>query len=379
MHPFRRSLAPAAAAVLLMGALPGLAQAPPSPPPPVTVARPIVKPIVERDDFVGRFDAVDYVEIRSRVSGYLENVVFRDGALVSRGELLFVIDKRPYKAALDQAEASVISAQARLNFAENDLERAESLRRTGNIAEQLLDQRRQNFLIAKAELDRANGAVREARLNYEFTEIQAPLSGRIGRKLVSEGNVVNANSTLLTTIVSLDPIYFYFDLDERSFLAYQRTLQMGSLSEASRNQLPVVVGLTDEKEFKRKGVLDFLDNRVDQATGTMRARASIENKDFFIRPGLFGTIEVPGSPQYQGILVPDEALGTDQDRRIVWVLADDNTVSPRVVRPGPRIDGYRVIREGLKGDETIVISGLQRIRPGAKVMPQHKELPPARS
>jgi membrane fusion protein, multidrug efflux system len=379
MHPFRRSLAPAAAAVLLMGAPPGLAQAPPSAPPPVTVARPIVKPIVERDDFVGRFDAVDYVEIRSRVSGYLENVVFRDGALVSRGELLFVIDKRPYKAALDQAEASVISAQARLNFAENDLERAESLRRTGNIAEQLLDQRRQNFLIAKAELDRANGAVREARLNYEFTEIQAPLSGRIGRKLVSEGNVVNANSTLLTTIVSLDPIYFYFDLDERSFLAYQRTLQMGSLSEASRNQLPVVVGLTDEKEFKRKGVLDFLDNRVDQATGTMRARASIENKDFFIRPGLFGTIEVPGSPQYQGILVPDEALGTDQDRRIVWVLADDNTVSPRVVRPGPRIDGYRVIREGLKGDETIVISGLQRIRPGAKVMPQHKELPPARS
>jgi RND family efflux transporter MFP subunit len=196
---------------------------------------------------------------------------------------------------------------------------------------------------------------------------------------VSEGNVVNANSTLLTTIVSLDPIHFYFDLDERSFLAYQRTLQMGSLSEASRNQLPVVVGLTDEKEFKRKGVLDFLDNRVDQATGTMRARASIENKDFFIRPGLFGTIEVPGSPQYQGILVPDEALGTDQDRRIVWVLADDNTVSPRVVRPGPRIDGYRVIREGLKGDETIVISGLQRIRPGAKVTPEHKELPPARS
>jgi membrane fusion protein, multidrug efflux system len=372
MHALRRWLTAASAlAGLLVLPQTSSAQAPPNaPPPPVTVAKPLVKQIVERDDFVGRFEAVDFVEIRSRVSGYLENIVFRDGALVSRGDLLLVIDKRPYKAALDQAEASVISAQARVNFAENDLERAESLRRTGNIAEQLLDQRRQNFLTAKADLDRANAAVREARLNYEFTEIRAPISGRIGRKLVSEGNLVNANTTLLTTIVSLDPIYFYFDLDERSFLAYQRTLHIGAVSEASRNQLPVAVALTDEKEFKRKGVLDFLDNRVDQATGTMRARASIENKDLFITPGLFGTIQIPGSPPYRGVLVPDEAIATDQDRRIVWAVAEDGTVSPRVVRPGPRLDGYRVIREGLKGDETIVVAGLQRVRPGAKITPQ---------
>jgi multidrug efflux system membrane fusion protein len=356
-----------------------VAQAPPSAPPAVTVAKPIVKEVVERDDYVGRFEAVDAVEIRARVSGYLQTVSFRDGAIVKLGDPLFTIDKRPYQAALDQAEAAVTSAQARVAFAQSDYERAAALGRTGNITEQLLEQRRNTLETARGDLLGAQAAARTARLNLGFTEIHAPMAGRIGRKLISEGNLVTADQTLLTTIVSLDPIYFYFDVDERSFLAYQRTLHIGSVSDANRNQLPVRVGLTDEKEFNRKGVLDFLDNRVDQATGTMRARASIENKDLFIRPGLFGTIEVPGSPSHRGVLIPDEAIGTDQDRRIVWVVADDGTVTPRVVRPGPRIDGYRLIREGLKGDETIVISGLQRVRPGAKVTPQAQELPPVRS
>ncbi|HEY8565641.1 MAG TPA: efflux RND transporter periplasmic adaptor subunit [Beijerinckiaceae bacterium] len=370
-------------ASLLLTALPiaqAAAQGPPGgPPPPVTVAKPIVKDIVEYDDFTGRFEAVDAVEVRARVSGYIDSVNFRDGGLVKRGDPLFTIDRRPYKAALDQAEAAVVSAQARVNFAEGDLDRAESLRRTGNIAEQLLEQRRQNYLTAKADLDRANAAVRDARLNYEFTEIKAPIAGRISRRLVSEGNLVNANQTLLTTIVTLDPINFYFDVDERSFLAYQRTLQIGRVAERTKDQLPILVALTDEREPKRKGVLDFVDNRVDQATGTMRARAAVENKDLFISPGLFGTIRIPGSVAYQGVLVPDEAVATDQDRRIVWVVAEDGTANPRVVRPGPRIDGYRLIREGLKGDETIVIGGLQRVRPGAKVTPEMKDLPATRS
>jgi RND family efflux transporter MFP subunit len=380
MHPYRRRLAALVASTAFAAASSvAIAQAPPNAPHPVvTVAKPIVKEVVERDDFVGRFEAVDAVEIRSRVSGYLQAVSFRDGAIVDKGDLLFTIDKRPYQAALDQAEAAVTSAQSRVSFAQSDYERAAALGRTGNITEQLLEQRRNTLDTARGDLLGAQAAARTGRLNLGFTEIRAAMSGRIGRRLISEGNLVSADQTLLTTIVSLDPIYFYFDVDERAFLAYQRNLQIGEVTNGNRNQVPVVVALTDEKDFTRKGVLDFLDNRVDQATGTMRARASIENKDLFIRPGLFGTIQVPGSPPHRGVLIPDEAIGTDQDRRIVWVVAEDNTVSPRVVRPGPRIDGYRLIREGLKGDETIVVVGLQRVRPGAKVTPQMTTLPPAR-
>jgi membrane fusion protein, multidrug efflux system len=360
---------------------PSFAQAPGGnpPPPPVTVAKPIVKPIVETDDFTGRFEAVDAVEIRARVSGYLDRIAFIDGSIVKKGDLLFVIDQRPYKATLDQNEATLVSAQARFSFAENDLDRAEQLRKTGNIADQLLDQRRQNYLTAKADLDRADAAVREARLNFEFTEIKAPLGGRIGRKLVSAGNLVNANETLLTTIVSLDPIYFYFDIDERSYLAYTRNSRNQGRPSEREGGYDVMITLTDERAPSRKGRLDFLDNRVDQATGTIRGRALVENADLFLTPGLFGRIGIPGSPSYQGVLVPDEAIATDQDRRIVWTVAEDGSVAAKTVRPGPRIDGYRVIREGLKGDESIVISGLQRIRPGAKVTPQMTELPAVRS
>jgi membrane fusion protein, multidrug efflux system len=360
---------------------PSFAQAPGGnpPPPPVTVAKPIVKPIVETDDFTGRFEAVDAVEIRARVSGYLDRIAFIDGSIVKKGDLLFVIDQRPYKATLDQNEATLVSAQARFSFAENDLDRAEQLRKTGNIADQLLDQRRQTCLPTKADLDRADAAVREARLNFEFTEIKAPLGGRIGRKLVSAGNLVNANETLLTTIVSLDPIYFYFDIDERSYLAYTRNSRNQGRPSEREGGYDVMITLTDERAPSRKGRLDFLDNRVDQATGTIRGRALVENADLFLTPGLFGRIGIPGSPSYQGVLVPDEAIATDQDRRIVWTVAADGSVAAKTVRPGPRIDGYRVIREGLKGDESIVISGLQRIRPGAKVTPQMTELPAVRS
>jgi multidrug efflux system membrane fusion protein len=355
-----------------------LAQAPPPGPPPVTVAKPIVKDVVESDDFTGRFDAVESVEVRARVPGVLEKVGFQDGSVVKRGDLLFVIDPRPYRAALDQAAAAAQAAQSRVTFSQSDLERAQSLNRTGNITEQLLEQRRQTFLGAQADLAGANAAVQTARLNLEYTEIRAPVGGRIGRKLISEGNLVSANTTLLTTIVSLDPIYFYFDIDERSYLAYSRSRAIAKAAgqEASYDAL---VGVTDEREPARKARLDFLDNRVDQATGTIRARAVVPNPDLFLTPGLFGTIRVAGSNPHRGVLIPDEALGTDQDRRIVWVVAEDGTATARQVRLGPRIDGYRLIRDGLKGDETIVIAGLQRVRPGAKVTPQPKELPPTRS
>lgn len=365
------------AAFWLAGAIAAQAQAPGGPPPPVTVAKPVVKEVVEYDDFTGRFDATDSVEIRARVSGYLDKVAFQDGSIVKKGDPLFVIDRRPYKAALDQAQASVVSAQARLNFAQADLERAQSLQRSGNIAEQLVDQRRQTFITARADMDNAEAALRNAQLNYDFTDIRAPISGRIGRKLIAEGNLVNANETLLTTIVSLDPIYFYFDVDERSFLAYSRS-QAEAKAQGRTIQDSARIGVTDEREAKRPARIDFVDNRLDQASGTIRLRAVVENKDLFLVPGLFGTIAVTGSPPHRGVLIPDEAIAADQDRRIVWVVADDGTVSSKVVRPGPKIDGYRLIRTGLTGDETIVINGLQRVRPGAKVTPTKQDLPPVR-
>ena len=348
-----------------------------APPPPVSVAKPVVKEIVERDDFIGRFDAVDTVDLRARVSGYLDKVHFVDGALVKKGDLLFSIDQRPYQDALDDAKASVASAQAGFDFTAGDLERADNLIKSGNITGQVADQRRQSALAARATLDRAQAALSRAKLDMEFTEIRSPLAGRISRRLVSAGNLINANDTLLSTIVSLDPIQFYFDADERSFLDYLSDLVPGADASKAGSR-DVTVALTGETEPSRKGHIDFVDIRLDQASGTMRGRAVFDNKDNALTPGLFGRISIAGSKAYQGILIPDEALGTDQDRRIVYVVGPDNKVSTKVVRPGPRIDGYRVIREGLKGDETVVINGLMRVRPGIAVDPKMTELPPSR-
>ena len=348
-------------------------------PPPVTVAKPVVKEIVEMDEYTGRFDAVGSVEIRARVGGYLESVNFKDGALVKENDLLFVIDRRPYKAVLEQADSTLVAAQTRFDLAKLELERAERLVRTGAGTEQALDQRRQQFLATQADLAGAKAALEQARLNYEFTEVRAPITGRISRKLVTEGNLVSANTTMLTTIVTTDPIYFYFDIDERSFLSYQRLAQRGDggTSKEDGKNLPVMVMLTDEKEFTRKGTLDFADNRVDSATGTMRLRASFPNTELFLTPGLFGRIAVPGSPRYKGVMLPDEAILTDLDRRFVYVVDQDGTVKQQPVRLGSRTDNYRIIREGLTGQETVVINGLQRVRlAGGKVTPQPIELPP---
>ena len=357
---------------------PSLAQAPGGAPPPVTVSQPVVKDIVEYNEFTGRFEATDSVDVRARVSGYLEKVAFTDGAIVKKGDLLFVIDRRPYKATLDQAQSAVASAKAKLAFGQADFERAQSLQKTGNIADQLVDQRRQNFVSAQADLDSAEAVLRNAQLNYDWTEIRAPVAGRISRKLISEGNLVSANDTLLTNIVSLDPIYFYFDVDERSYLAYSRTIAAEKAAGRSADYT-ALVAVSDEKDAKRTAKLDFLDNRLDQASGTIRARAVVANKDLFLVPGLFGRIKVASSTPQRGVLVPDEAIATDQDRRLVWTVAEDGSVASKVVVPGPVVDGYRLIRSGLTGDETIVTNGLQRVRAGAKVTAQKKELPPSRS
>ncbi|GJE42761.1 efflux RND transporter periplasmic adaptor subunit [Methylobacterium soli] len=377
----QRGLFIGTAAGLLVGlcAGPALAQAPGGPPPTVSVAKPVVREIVERDAYTGRFDPVEFVEVRARVTGYLDKIAFQDGATVKKGDLLFVIDRRPYKAALDQAQATLTSAKARLNFTQTDLDRAQTLSRSGNISEQVTDQRRQASQTAQADVDNAEAALRQAQLNYDFTEVRSPINGRISRRLVTEGNIVITDQTLLTTIVSLDPIYFGFTVDERSFLKYQGSLGIGMGQTQQGKGVPIVIALTGEEKPTRKGTLDFVDNRVDNQTGTVLLRATVENPDGFIKPGLFGIVSLPATKPFQGILIPDDAVAANQDKRIVYVIAEDGTASAKDVKLGPKVDGYRVISGGLKGDETIVINGITRVRPGAKVTPEMKTLPPSRS
>lgn len=345
-------------------------------PVPVTVAKPITREIVEDDEFIGRFEAVDEVTVRARVGGYLDKVHFKDGSIVKQGDLLFTIDQRPFQTALDEAKARLDVAQTLVVFTESQFRRAEKLSETGNIPISTLDDRRREYLAALAAVQGAKAAVLRTELDLEYTEIKAPLSGRIDRRLVSVGNLVQADQTALTTVVSLDPINFYFDVDERQFLAYARDARArkASLQEGAGG-VDVVVRLADDAESPVKGRLDFAENRIDQATGTMRIRAQIPNKDLILQPGLFGRVNMPGSLPYKGILVPDEAIGADQDRRIVYVVDEAGKVAAKPIRIGPRNYGYRVVREGLTGDETIIINGLMRVRPGVTVKPELVVLP----
>jgi RND family efflux transporter MFP subunit len=351
-----------------------VAQNAPSAPPPVTVSAPLQRDIVEWDEFTGQFAAVDYVEIRARVSGYLTEIHFTDGDIVKQGDLLFVIDPRPFEIARDSAQAQIAQAQARLDLANAQLQRTTELRRSDYAPQSTLDERLAEMRGATAALETARAAVRSAELDLEFTHITAPVAGRVSRHQVSIGNLINGGATgtttLLTTIVSLDPIHFFFDMSEGDYLAYQRAVAGGRLGSTRESSLITEVRLTDETDWKRQGILDFVDNSVDRGAGTIRARAVFANPEFFITPGQFGRLRLPGSERHTAILVPDSALVTDQSRKIVMTVKDDGTVEPRVVRPGPMVDGLRVIREGLGPKDRIVINGLVRARPGAKVTPQ---------
>jgi membrane fusion protein, multidrug efflux system len=351
------------------------AQASPPPPPAVTVAKPVVKEIVDDDQFTGRFDAVSEVDIRARIGGYLQTIEFVDGQIVQEGDLLFTIDSRPIQTALTEAKAELDSAQAALTNAQAELDRAEKLLQSGNISIQTVDERRLAYRAAQARVNATNAAVARGELDMEYTQIRAPLTGRIDRTFLTEGNLVEANSTVLTTIVSTDPIYFYFDVDERSYLAYARDARERGTNLQEGSGLPVTILLADGGDTPFDGSLDFSENRLDPASGTMRVRAVVPNPDLVLLPGLFGEVNVPGSLPYRGILLPDEAIASDLDRRIAYVVDDQGTVSPKLVKLGPRIDGYRVIREGLTGDETVIIAGLMRVRPGITVAPELVELP----
>jgi RND family efflux transporter MFP subunit len=346
----------------------------PAAPPAVTVSQPIRRELAEWDEYTGQFAAKEYVEIRARVSGYLTEIHFADGQIVKEGDLLFVIDPRPYEATLAAARAQLAQANAQVDLATQQLNRSAELRKKDFEPASNYDQRVSDLKVATAATESAKAAIRSAELNVGFTRITAPLTGRISNHQVSVGNLVSgsdsATTPALTTIVSLDPIYFYFDMSEGDYLTYQRATAAGKLDEA-RDSSPVYVRLTDETEWPRRGLLNFIDNQVDRGAGTIRARATFPNSDFFVTPGQFGRIRIPASERYNAILIPDGAVVTDQSRKVVMTVKDDGTVEPKVVRPGPMTDdGLRIIRSGLAPTDRVIINGLVRARPGGKVTPQ---------
>jgi RND family efflux transporter MFP subunit len=367
-----------AAAVLagLAAAIPADAAGPPSQaaPPTVTVSPPVRRQVVDWDEFTGQFAAVEYVELRARVSGYLTEIHFEDGQIVRQGDLLFVIDPRPFRIALAQAEAQLQQAEASLVLANRQLARAGQLRHRDFVAQSTYDQQLQQTQAATASVAGAKAQVAAAQLNLEYTNITAPTGGRIGAHQVSVGNLVTGGgtasaSTLLTTIVSLDPIYLSFDMSEADYLRYKRQAAEGE-AESPRQDPPAYVQLTDETGWPHQGHLDFLDNQIDRSAGTIRARVVMANHDLLITPGAFARIRLAASKPYEALLVPDAAVTADQARATVMTVAADGTVVSKAIRPGPLEGGLRVVREGLSPDDRVIIDGLIRARPGAKVTAQ---------
>ncbi len=343
-------------------------------PPAVTVARPIHKEIVEWDEYMGRFQAVESVEVRARVGGYLEQVNFKDGAKVQKGDLLFVIDPRPYRAELARAQGELAQVQAQRALANSDLARAERLFGRQVLSAEELDSRRKNMREAGARIQAAQAAVDMAKLNLEFTEVRAPISGRISRRFVTPGNLINDGTgiaTLLTTIVSLDPIYVYFEADEQAYLRYGAMARRGERPSSREVANPVYVGLANEDGFPHRGRVDFVDNQLDPATGTMRARAVLDNKDGVFTPGLFARVKLLGSGKHRALLIDDQALLTDQDRKYVYVLGAGNRAERRDVTLGRTVEGLRIVTAGLTADDQVIVHGVQKIfLPDMPVAPQ---------
>lgn len=361
------------AAVLLTSACTGGKKAPAAPPmPTVTTRQPVHRDVMEWDEYPARLESVDMVEVRARVSGYLESVHFKDGAIVKKGDLLFVIDPRPFQAELTRQEAALNQAQTRLELAGNDLIRAERLLKSRAISEEEADSRNKAKREAEAAVQSARAAVEAARLNVEYTRITAPITGRISRKLITEGNLVNGNQgqpTLLTTIVSLDPIYAYFDADEHSILRYDQLAREGKINNLAAGQAVCELELANEQGYPHKGVIDFVDNRVSPGTGTLRVRGLFQNPapDYVLQAGFFARLRVPGSAKYPALLIPDQAVGTDQGQKFVYVVNEQSTAEYKLIQLGPIVDGLRVVRQGIGPNDWVVVNGLMTVRPGVKV------------
>ena len=342
------------------------------PPPTVSVIQPVAREVVEWDEYIGRLESPETVEVRARVSGYLDKVHFKEGKEVKKGDLLFTIDPRPYQAEFDHANAEYERAVSQTDLAKNDFERAKRLIATKAISEEDYDTKSKTYTAVEAAVRSAKATLDSAKLNLEFTQIRAPIDGRISRAVVTEGNLISSGvagsgATLLTTIVSLNPLYLYGDADERSVLKYLHLRREGTRVSARDELIPAEMGLADEAGFPHRGYMDFVDNRIDPGTGTMRARGVFSNADHSLSPGFFGRIRIPGSGKYPALLIPDRALGSDQAQKFVYVVNAEKKVEFRPVKIGPMIDGLRVVKEGLKPGEQIVIEGLLRVRPGIVV------------
>ncbi len=356
---------------------------PPAPaqqgPLPVTVAKPLVKKIVDWDEYTGRFEATERVEIRARVSGFLESVHFKDGQLVEKGQLLFVIDPRPFEAQMAVAQAALEAAETRVRLAEREFKRGEQLVKRSTISREIFDQRRAELETARAEVQSARAQVRLADLDLEFSQVKAPISGRVSDARIDIGNLVQggtAQSSLLTTIVSLDPIRFTFSASEAEFLKYSRLHFSGQRESSREKNNPVFVRLMDEDEFRWEGRMSFVDNELSTDTATIRGQATFDNPSGFLTPGVFGRLRLPGSDEYEAILIPDAAVLSDQSKKIVLTVDNEGTVSGKPVDLGPLHEGFRVIRGGLAEDDLVIVNGIQRARPGGKVIPKPATLNP---
>jgi RND family efflux transporter MFP subunit len=372
-HAVRLAVLLSAAATLsvtIAGCGEGQEQGAARPLPAVTVATPVARTVVDQDEYVGRFVAVNSVEIRARLSGYLAQIYFTDGQLVNKGDPLFTIDRRPFEIALEQMRANLAQARANLSFAEGDLQRGQSLLTNKTITEQTYDQRTQAKSVAEAAVAAQEAMVHSAELDLkEYSELRAPIDGKIGDRRVAVGNLVSGgtggNTTLLATVVSVDPIRFEFTFDEASYLRYQRFA--GKKGGGVDGGVPVALKLIDENDFQHSGKIDFVDNVISQSSGTIRGRAVFANPDGIFTPGMFGRIRVPGSPPYAALLVPDAALGSEQARKYVLVVGDDGMVAQKYVTPGQLDGGLRVIKDGLAATDRVIVNGLMHARPGIKV------------
>ena len=366
-----RILIAAIALVWAAGCKPKGAAAPPVAPT-VSVVQPIARDVVEWDEYIGRLESPETVEVRARVSGYLEKVHFKEGKEVKKGDLLFTIDQRPYRAEFERAEAEFDRAQSQAELAKSEAERAKRLIITKAISEEDFDTKTRTYASLLAAARSAKAELDSAKLNLEFTEIHSPIDGRISRAVVTEGNLISggvsgAGATLLTTVVSLNPLYLYSDADERAILKYLKLRREGKRVSARDEQIPAEMALADETDFPHKGYIDFVDNRIDPNTGTLRARGVFSNADHSLSPGFFGRTRIPGSGKYSALLIPDKALSSDQSVKFVYVVNAEKKVEFRPVAIGPMLDGLRVVKEGLKPGESIIVEGLLRVRPGVLV------------
>ena len=351
------------------------------PPPKVVVSAPLAKQIARWDEYTGRFEPVEQVEIRPRVSGYIDKIHFNDGQMVQKGEVLFTIDPRPYQIAQDSAKADVAKAKAQVVFALGDFERGEALVASRTVPVKELDQRRANLDTAVANANLADAAFRNAELNLEWTQVRAPIGGRISDRKVDVGNLIaggqGSTTTLLTTIVRLDPIHFVFEASEADYLRYARMAMSGDRTSSRDAPTPVQVNLSDEKDWPHRGTMNFVDNRLSARSGTIRGRAIFENKDQFLAPGTFGRARVFGG-NLDALLIPDQAIVSDQANKIVMTIGPENKIVPKPVALGPIADGLRVIISGLTPTDRVVISGLANpfVRPGVPVDPIPGEIKP---